>query len=282
VIIMAVLGMLVAGTLSVILWFEVARSPDLSRGERAAFVVAGLVETFLFLASLLGFVGAIVRKQVFVQIYAYFLYFHFLLNVGVAAWLLYMIVHFSSTAAVKACQDALQNAQTKQQCTGLLKIGLHVYFIVAAIVLVTELYGTIIIARYVNQIQREKRSIRASRIHSSESGYKLIPVPRSPAYASAKSDNLDSRGLLHSPLPHSQASSEGTSHLREFDPYEDLEGPDYRTTHSYPYDGIPLHAADVEGESVGSAIGGGVPAREMDAREREPEEHADARSNQNR
>lgn len=240
------------------------------------------------------FVGAIVRKQVFVQIYAYFLYCHFLLNVGVAIWLLYMIIHFSRTAAVKACQDAIQNAQAKQQCTGLLKIGLDVYFIVAGIVLFTEFCrsfggfiselnqcslftdGAIIIARYVNQIQREKRTIRASRIPRSESGYKLMPIPRSPRYASLKSDNLDGRELLHSPLPNSQPFSEGAA-MREFDPYEDVEGPDYRTTHSYQYDGIPLHAADMEGGLVGPASGAsgianekdqGVDAVERDGRQR--------------
>jgi hypothetical protein len=101
-------------------------------------------------------VGAVVRKQLFVQIYAYFIYVHFVLNLGVAIYLLYMIVHVSSTDQVKACQLAIQNTAAQAQCTGLLKVlgsfillshaqterlkvGLGVYSAVAATVLLTEM-----------------------------------------------------------------------------------------------------------------------------------------------
>jgi hypothetical protein len=43
---------------------------------------------------------------------------------GVAAYLLYMLVHVSTTDQVKACQLAIHNTSAQDQCTGLLKVKL--------------------------------------------------------------------------------------------------------------------------------------------------------------
>ncbi|KAG6841878.1 hypothetical protein C0991_005608 [Blastosporella zonata] len=146
----------------------------MTSGERAAFVIAALVETFLFVASALGFVGTVVRKQLFVQIYAYFIYVHFVLNIGVASYLLYLVTHFSANATVKACQDTIQNEQAQEQCTGLLKVAQGVYFAIAAIVLLVELYLVLVVTRYLNQLHREKRSARGLRLENEEA-FSLVP-----------------------------------------------------------------------------------------------------------
>jgi len=232
VIIMTTLGMLFAGLLSILLWFEVATTTDMSSEERTIFIIAGLVETLLFVASVLGFVGAVVRKQLFVQIYAYFIYVHFVLNLGVAAYLLYMLVHVSSTDQVKACQLAIQNTGAQAQCTGLLQVGLGVYGAVASIVLLSEMYGAIIVARYVNQVQREKRNIRASRM--SQGAFKMGPAGG--RYSTIKGDDHDSIPLR----PASLATPRGQE---EFDPYEEVAAPDYRASYS-AYDGMPTSEHD--------------------------------------
>lgn len=211
VLIMSFLGMLLSGILSIILWFEVASTPDMTSGEKAAFVCAGLVETLLFAVCILGFAGVIVRKQLFVMIYAYFTYFHFVLNVGVAIWLLWLVTHGTENAAVNACQRTIQNQDAQNQCIGLLKIAKGVYIGIALVVLLAELYGAIIVARYVNQIQREKRGARASRMSTSnESAFKLVPQ----------------RGVRYSSVPGGQhvthLSYDGT---KEFDPYREVGTP---------------------------------------------------------
>ncbi|KAJ6593975.1 hypothetical protein B0H19DRAFT_1093110 [Mycena capillaripes] len=237
VIIMTTLGMLLAGLLSILLWFEVATTTDFSSKERAIFIVVGLVETLLFVASVLGFVGAVVRKQLFVQIYAYFIYFHFVLNLGTAAYLLFEIVHVASTDQVKACQIAIQNTDAQAQCTGLLKIGLKVYAAVASVVLLVELYGAIIVARYLNQVQREKRNIRASRM--SQGAFKMGPAGG--RYSTIKGDDHDSIPLRPASLATPRGHEDGHE---DFDPYEEVAGPDYRASYS-AYDGMPP-SADLE------------------------------------
>ncbi|KAJ7072260.1 hypothetical protein C8F01DRAFT_1103157 [Mycena amicta] len=229
VLIMTVLGMLFAGILSILLWFEVSSTPDLTSKERAAFIVAGLVETLLFVASMLGFVGAVVRKQLFVQIYAYIVYVHFVLNLGVAAFLLYMLVHVSTTDQNKACQLAIHNTDAQNQCTSLLKVGLGVYGAVAGTVLLAEMYGAIIVARYVNQIQREKRNVRVSRM--SRMG------PRASTRYSNIKDNSE-----HDSIP---LRAPSTPHDEEFDPYNEVTGPDFRASSHYTaYDAHPISVDD--------------------------------------
>jgi len=85
------------------------------------------------------FLGAIARKQLFVQIYAYFTYIHFFVNVVVAAYLLYVVTHFSDNALEHACQGTVQNPQGQEQCGGLLKFARGVYVAVAGIVLLIEM-----------------------------------------------------------------------------------------------------------------------------------------------
>lgn len=71
-------------------------------------------------------------------IYAYFISLHFILNLAIAAFFLYMITHAESGLAVKACQDTVTNQEAKDQCTGILKIAKSVYIVVAFLVLMTE------------------------------------------------------------------------------------------------------------------------------------------------
>ncbi|KAF7321614.1 DUF1746 domain-containing protein [Mycena kentingensis (nom. inval.)] len=235
VLVMCVLGMLFSGMLAILVWFEVSSTPELSSKARAMFIVAGLVETLLFVVSMLGFVGAVVRKQLFIQIYAYFVYFHFVLNIGVAAFLFYELVHVSTTDQNKACQLAIKDANAQTQCTNLLKVGLGVYAAVAAVVLLTELYGAIIVARYVNQIQREKRNLRASRI--SQGTYRMSVRPPSGRYSSLPDDSEASASLR-------AASSRAYDEMEDFNPYER----DVRTANAY--DPHPMSGPDASRKAI--------------------------------
>ncbi|KAJ7217998.1 hypothetical protein GGX14DRAFT_599074 [Mycena pura] len=245
--IMTVVGMLFAGLLSILLWFEVSTSTDIASKERTAFILAGLLETLLFVASILGFVGVIVRKQLFVQIYAYFIYVHLVVNFAVAAYLLYMLVHVSTTDQIDACQKAIKNTGAQDQCTGLFKIALGVYAVVASVVLMTELYGAIVVARYVNQIQREKRNVRASRIGSSRSSSRKGTQKR---YFKIN-DPVDPH---HDGIPLRSASPHASEmYDRMYDPYEEAVNPksselghsraSTEVIHDPHHDGIPLRSA---------------------------------------
>ncbi|KAH8996543.1 hypothetical protein EDB86DRAFT_2919219 [Lactarius hatsudake] len=163
VIIMALLGFILSGVLSVILWFEVASANGLTSKERGAFIGGAIVETLFFLISSVGLIGVIVRKQTFVTAYAIGLYVHFLLNLGVAGYLLSVVLHATSKDTVALCQHAINNTQAQDQCSSLFNTIRGTYAALASIILVVELYGAIVATRYVYQVRGEKREARMPR-----------------------------------------------------------------------------------------------------------------------
>lgn len=84
-------------------------------------------------------VGAIVRKQLFTQIYAYILYVDLFVNVAVAAYLTFEVTRASSNAESLACQIAIKDPGAQSQCTGLLTFAKAVYLVIAGTVLLVEL-----------------------------------------------------------------------------------------------------------------------------------------------
>jgi len=170
----------------------------MSGKEKAAFIVAGLVETFLFLASILGFIGTCARKQSFVVTYAIFLYVHFFINLGVAIYFLVMVTSAANTDIVKLCQDGLKDPGSKSQCSGLLNITKDVYWAISLVILSIEAYCALIVTRYVNQLRYEKRDVRRSRMIQRQSAYDAFHR----RFASATSEggvesNKEGEGLLH-------------------------------------------------------------------------------------
>ncbi|KAH9485423.1 hypothetical protein JR316_0002331 [Psilocybe cubensis] len=144
----------------------------MTSSERAAFVVAALIETILFVASIFGLIGAIIKKQLFTQIYAYIVYVHLFLNLVAAAYLTFEVSRTTSNAKNLACQVAIKDPQAQDQCTGFLNFAAWVYALIAITIIFVELYGAVIVTRYLNQLKREKRSARAMRMDT-ESAFQL-------------------------------------------------------------------------------------------------------------
>ena len=84
-------------------------------------------------------IGGIVRKLTFVTAYAIGLYVHFFINLTVAAYLLYVILHATHADTVTLCQHALKNAQSQGQCETLFDTIRGVYAGLASFVLIVEL-----------------------------------------------------------------------------------------------------------------------------------------------
>jgi len=131
---------------------------ELTSKELRSFVGGAIVETLFFLISVVGYVrdililtftlmrgllcsliGAIVRKLTFVTAYAIGLYIHFLINLIVAGYLLFVILHATRTDATALCQHALKNAQTQSQCESLFDTIRSLYAGLATFLLIVEL-----------------------------------------------------------------------------------------------------------------------------------------------
>ncbi|KDQ57528.1 hypothetical protein JAAARDRAFT_207055 [Jaapia argillacea MUCL 33604] len=193
VIIMSILGLLLAGTMSITIWYEDATNHDISTSTRGAFILAGLVESFLCVSSIIGLVGAIVRQQIFVAIYTYILYGHCVINIMIASFFLWMVNHASPADLTRACDQFSQDpnapdASVPDPCPSLIKVAPGIYAGVAAFVLLVELYGALVATWYLNQLKREKRISRTSRgIINRNSDVPLLSNPRQSRYASLSS-----------------------------------------------------------------------------------------------
>jgi len=166
---MSLITILAAGSLAITLWFEVSTTDSMQQKEKDVFILTALLETLLFLVSVIGFSGVVVRKQLFVMIYAYALYVHLVINTIVGIYLLWMISHTQNVDVVHACKQAVQDTQATSQCTGVLNIVGGIFYGITAFVLFIEFYGAAVVTRYMRQLRGEKKFGRESRIRDRES-----------------------------------------------------------------------------------------------------------------
>lgn len=173
VIVMSALGMLIGGGLSIAAWFVVSSKyrPEtihnfltdmciscIKLGGRGARVfhhswsggdiAIPIIDTWVredgcthwsTTEHEFSFVGAVARKQSFVQAYAYFVYAHFVLNLVVAIYFLWVVTHFSQTAARFACQESISTSEAEDQCISLVKVLKAAYFILSILVIMVEM-----------------------------------------------------------------------------------------------------------------------------------------------
>jgi hypothetical protein len=131
-----------------------------------------------------------VRKLTLATTYAVGLYIHFLINLSVATYLLFVILHTTHTDTVALCQNVLVNQQSKEQCNSIFDSIRRLYAGIAFFILTVELCewsntplvlhiivpfsfllflsftfiqkldGAIVATRYVYQLRGEKREAR--------------------------------------------------------------------------------------------------------------------------
>ncbi|KAF7969727.1 hypothetical protein HWV62_26140 [Athelia sp. TMB] len=160
---MSLLTLLLSGAVGLFLWIEVDEAkndnPPMDQTQRIAFILSAVVQTLLFMGSILGFVGAIVRKQSFVQIYSWFIWIHLCLNIAAGSFFLWVITHTLGTGEMQCKQGVLEDGE-KQVCSQVLTLAGALLIGIVVVIWLVEIYGALIIARYTHQIKEEKREIR--------------------------------------------------------------------------------------------------------------------------
>ncbi|KAG1742843.1 hypothetical protein EDB19DRAFT_599381 [Suillus lakei] len=158
------LSFLFSGVLSVLVWFELSHSYSLTSKEKSSFWAVGIVETIFLAVSVIGFIGAVARKQRFVRIYAYFVYIHLLLNVIVGIYFLVTIRQSNREQLVDECYVVFVNNPSQSNCQNLADISTYVFIAVVSFVLLLELYGALIATRYLNTLTKQKKVEHSRRL----------------------------------------------------------------------------------------------------------------------
>ncbi|KAF9227421.1 hypothetical protein BS17DRAFT_764653 [Gyrodon lividus] len=217
---MSILTFLLSGAISVIIWFEVFHSYEFSSKERVAFILTGIVESILFSVSIIGFIGVVARKQLFVMIYTYFLYVHLVLNLIVGIYFLITVRMSNRQQLVDYCAQVFVNTSTELDS-------------IVIFLLLIELYGVLIATRYVHRLRMQKRDIRSRRL-----GYfhaLSIPEPPTAQHTRQESDSIE---LLHS------RQSTGSTFVYT-DPYDFEDVLDIRPQPSTNYVPLSTHDRDL-------------------------------------
>lgn len=193
---------LVAGAISTTVWFELSRSYQLTTDERVAFLLTGVVETILCLLSIAGFVGVVARKQSFIMLYTYTLYAHTILNVITGVYFMVTVLKGNRQQLVDYCPSVLASASTESSCTRFTNIWSYVLIAIVAILLLLELYGTVIAIRYVHNLHIQKRGDRSRCLNY----FHALATP-SQKHSRQTSDDVellrrDGTGASYSAVPH--------------------------------------------------------------------------------
>jgi len=250
---MSFLTMLLSGAVSLYIWVEVAQSdsqsttnPDaqLDPETRTAFIISGAVQSLLFVASILGFVGAIVRKQSFVQIYAWFIWIHLFLSLAAGSYFLWVITHTIGSVEMQCKQGFTGNGEDPNQlCNQVLSLAGGLLIGIIVLIWLVEIYGALIIARYSHQIVNEKLEIRRQLMEFSTAPYRSY---RSPAAAGNRAPRV---GTHYRDLSNASEANIGLLVPHANTPYRDSR----ISREQQPEPGLPAYTA----ESAG--YGGGRP-----------------------
>ncbi|OCH88877.1 hypothetical protein OBBRIDRAFT_794826, partial [Obba rivulosa] len=211
VIIGSFLHIIIPALLASIIWFEIATERDMmfSKSERLQFIFAGLLETLLTIAAIIGFAGAITRKLLFVLIYGGALYFNFAVMLGVISYFLWMINHATEEDLRVACQQTIRNTQAQGQCSSVLNTLRGVLIGVGILLLLIELWGAFMVTHYARQLRGDKSRKRVARI--SKLAQDRLPLLHSRLSSAETTEN----GGAAEPSPYFDND-------KEFNPYDDL------------------------------------------------------------
>lgn len=127
---------------------------DMSTTGKIAYIVSGSVFTLVALVSLFGFIGSVARKRKLVKAYAALSWVIFLVSLAAAGFLLYAI--FSGNNLFKGCQFTDPKDSTVHSCVVNFKTWQKaVATVIVAVGLIVQLYISIVIGRYVDQLELE-------------------------------------------------------------------------------------------------------------------------------
>ncbi|KAG6372337.1 hypothetical protein JVT61DRAFT_7777 [Boletus reticuloceps] len=167
---------------------------------RAGFVLMSITDIPSFWDDIghymvrdIPFIGVVARKQLFVTIYTYFLYVHFVLNLIVGIYFLVTVRASNREQLVDYCAEVFVNTSTESSCSGLMRVSTYAFIAIVAALLLFEFYGVLIATRYVYRLRKQKRDDRSRRLGYFHALSK--PDTSSTRHTRQASDNIE---LLHS------------------------------------------------------------------------------------
>jgi len=154
----SILGIIGGGLVSVGGWLQIKQLPQhpLDNRDEVALWVQTIMYTLLAILSLFGLIGVFNKSRTLVSLYSTMLNSHLGFSIATGVFFLYTLFHRTGDNDIQNCVNGSTDDLKKEAC----KKGFEVMrgVIVGAFVLVwlIELYGCIIVANYVEQLDDEE------------------------------------------------------------------------------------------------------------------------------
>ncbi|KAL5531924.1 hypothetical protein ACEPAF_5487 [Sanghuangporus sanghuang] len=150
--------LIITGAFAGISYYSIAQGRFDEQKYKIATIVTAAVMTLLFIVSLLGLIGCVLRRLPLVRIFSRTLNWLLAINIiaGIATTVLLFIAN--KQEVIDACKDGSTDQNVIDTCN---HYNTHRYVIIALIVLgwAVQFYECVIVARYVIQLQEEKEEM---------------------------------------------------------------------------------------------------------------------------
>ncbi|KAH7334082.1 hypothetical protein B0J17DRAFT_602700 [Rhizoctonia solani] len=155
-----------AGAYAATIWYAIymakyKKEAQLDKPQEVAFVVAGSIYSFLFILSIFGFLGAVLRKRSFVSAYAQALWYMVGFQLASGAFFIYTLYR-QKEANIQKCMDEVKannppgDIDLRKVCSVATTTWKVVYIVVFVISLLLHGYAALIVSRYVEQLSAEQ------------------------------------------------------------------------------------------------------------------------------
>ncbi|KAH7339069.1 hypothetical protein B0J17DRAFT_571701 [Rhizoctonia solani] len=168
--VLSLLSLIGGGIYAAATWYAYYQDHvSLTKTQKIAFIVSGVVYSVLALAALMGLIGAIGRKRGLVATYSTFMWFHLAAQVAVGAFFIYALFQ-NNNELVTQCKEKVNqisnaannatntnvNINADDACQLFTKWGRIGAIIALVVILFIELYCCFIVSRYVSQLTDEQ------------------------------------------------------------------------------------------------------------------------------
>jgi len=189
-----VLNLIAAG----ILWFVINRGEDTPGRVRVSVVIFAIVYTVTGLTSLVGFIGAVIRKHGFIS--SFVIALQFCLGFQIGSSIFFLISWFQNKDLyVERCLESANTDVERASCDGIRNINGGVIVVVILIPIFLQAYCVYVVNAYAKYLSQERTAKAATRATAgayqpvqNPEAYPLTSSTQPPAYPYA--DNSHSFG----------------------------------------------------------------------------------------
>jgi len=156
--VIAILGILGGGLVSVGGWLQIKQLPESSLDQRnkIALWIQTIMYTLLAILSLFGLIGVFSKTRSFISVYSTILYSHLGFSIATGIFFLYTLFYQTGDNDIQSCINGSTDDTKIEACRKGFETIRGVIVGVFVLIWLIELYGCIIVANYAEQLEEEE------------------------------------------------------------------------------------------------------------------------------